>query len=118
MFQMREEVSKPWTRGCAGTPCSGRQKFSSGWLTILIFRAHVSKLDAKKPVVICGDFNVAHQEIDLKNPKTNKKNAGFTQEERDGFTDLLKAGFVDTFRHFKPDEKDAYTFWTYMMGCR
>ena len=86
--------------------------------TILILRAHVQKLDAKKPVIICGDFNVAHEEIDLKNPKTNKKNAGFTQEERDGFTDLLKAGFVDTFRHFKPDEKDAYTFWTYMMGCR
>jgi len=83
-----------------------------------MFRAHVQKLDAKKPVIICGDFNVAHEEIDLKNPKTNKKNAGFTQEERDGFTDLLKAGFVDTFRHFKPDEKDAYTFWTYMMGCR
>jgi len=83
-----------------------------------MFRAHVLKLDAKKPVVICGDFNVAHNEIDLKNPKTNKKNAGFTQEERDGFTDLLNAGFVDTFRHFKPDEKDAYTFWTYMMGCR
>ena len=87
-------------------------------MDIFILRAHVLKLDAKKPVIICGDFNVAHEEIDLKNPKTNKKNAGFTQEERDGFTDLLKAGFVDTFRHFKPDEKDVYTFWTYMMGCR
>ena len=63
-------------------------------------------------------MNVAHNEIDLKNPKTNKKNAGFTQEERDGFTDLLNAGFVDTFRHFEPDQKDAYAFWTYMMGCR
>jgi len=84
----------------------------------LMFRGHVQKLDAKKPVIICGDMNVAHNEIDLKNPKTNKKNAGFTQEERDGFTDLLKAGFVDTFRHFEPDKRDAYTFWTYMMGCR
>ena len=83
-----------------------------------ILRGHVQKLDAKKPVIICGDMNVAHNEIDLKNPKTNKKNAGFTQEERDGFTDLLNAGFVDTFRHFEPDKRDAYTFWTYMMGCR
>ena len=81
-------------------------------------REHVVKLDAKKPVIICGDMNVAHEEIDLKNPKTNKKNAGFTQQERDGFTELLKAGFVDTFRHFQPDKEDAYTFWTYMMGCR
>jgi len=83
-----------------------------------LFRNHVSKLDKLKPVIICGDLNVAHKEIDLKNPKTNKKNAGFTQEERDGFSELLSAGFVDSFRHFKPDEKDAYTFWTYMMGCR
>lgn len=83
-----------------------------------IFREHVRKLDSLKPVIVCGDMNVAHQEIDLKNPKTNKKNAGFTQEERDGFTELLEAGFVDTYRHFNPDEKDAYTFWTYMMGCR
>lgn len=83
-----------------------------------MFREHVVKLDAKKPVIICGDMNVAHEEIDLKNPKTNKKNAGFTQQERDGFTELLKAGFVDTFRHFQPDKEDAYTFWTYMMGCR
>ena len=120
MFQMLGKNSSPWTRGCVGTLRSGQLKV--GWMsqfqTILILRVHVSKLDAKKPVIICGDFNVAHEEIDLKNPKTNKKNAGFTQEERDGFTDLLNAGFVDTFRHFKPDEKDAYTFWTYMMGCR
>jgi len=81
-------------------------------------REHVKALDEKKPVIICGDMNVAHKEIDLKNPKTNKKNAGFTQEERDGFTELLEAGFEDSFRHFYPDKVDAYTFWTYMMGCR
>ena len=63
-----------------------------------LFRKHVETLDMKKPVIICGDMNVAHNEIDLKNPKTNKKNAGFTQEERDGFTELLGAGFVDSFR--------------------
>merc|ERR550525_501708 len=84
----------------------------------LMFRGHVQKLDAKKPVIICGDMNVAHNEIDLKNPKGNKKNAGFTQEERDGFSELLKAGFADTFRHFYPKKEGAYTFWTYMMNCR
>ena len=67
-------------------------------LHYLQFRSYVEKLDKKKPVIICGDMNVAHNEIDLKNPKTNKRNAGFTQEERDGFSQLLKAGFVDTFR--------------------
>jgi len=81
-------------------------------------REHLVALDKKKPVIVCGDMNVAHTEIDLKNPKTNKKNAGFTQEERDGFTELLGAGFEDSFRHFYPDKSDAYTFWTYMMGCR
>lgn len=83
-----------------------------------MLRKHVEKLDKLKPVIICGDMNVAHKEIDLKNPKTNKKNAGFTQEERDGFTELIDLGFVDSFRHFNPAKKDAYTFWTYMMGCR
>ena len=65
---------------------------------LLVSRKYVKKLDKKKPVIICGDMNVAHNEIDLKNPKTNKKNAGFTKEERDGFTELLGSGFVDTFR--------------------
>jgi len=82
------------------------------------FKDHVVALDKVKPVVICGDMNVAHKEIDLKNPKSNKKNAGFTQEERDGFTELIEAGFEDSFRHFNPDKVDAFTFWTYMMGCR
>jgi len=81
-------------------------------------REHLKKLDAKKPVILCGDMNVAHEEIDLKNPKTNTKNAGFTKEEREGMTTLLKEGFVDTFRHFYPDKKETYTFWTYMMNCR
>lgn len=82
------------------------------------FRAYLKELETKKPVVLCGDMNVAHQEIDLANPKTNKKNAGFTQEERDGFSALLDSGFVDSFRHLYPDTKGAYTFWTYMMNAR
>eukprot|EP00088_Acartia_fossae_P013940 TRINITY_DN1738_c0_g1_i2.p1 TRINITY_DN1738_c0_g1~~TRINITY_DN1738_c0_g1_i2.p1 ORF type:complete len:230 (-),score=72.60 TRINITY_DN1738_c0_g1_i2:373-999(-) len=82
------------------------------------FRKHLQELDAKKPVIVCGDLNVAHKEIDLKNPKTNTKNAGFTKEERDGFSTLLEAGFTDVYRHFYPEEKDKYTFWTYMMNCR
>ncbi len=83
-----------------------------------LLRSHVKKLDESKPVVLCGDMNVAHLEIDLANPKTNRKNAGFTQEERDGFTALLDEGFVDAYRHFYPDKEKAYTFWTYMMNCR
>ena len=83
-----------------------------------LLRKHLEALDAKKPVVLCGDLNVAHKEVDLANPKTNKKSAGFTQEERDGFTGLLQAGFVDTFRHFYPDKEKAFTFWTYMMNSR
>uniref|UniRef100_A0A1B0D6X3 DNA repair nuclease/redox regulator APEX1 n=1 Tax=Phlebotomus papatasi TaxID=29031 RepID=A0A1B0D6X3_PHLPP len=82
------------------------------------FQAFVSKLDQNKPVIICGDMNVAHQEIDLANPKTNKKNAGFTQEERDSLTKLFCLGFVDTFRHLYPKQAKAYTFWTYMMNAR
>jgi len=82
-----------------------------------MFRQHLAELDKTKPVVVCGDLNVAHQEIDLKNPKTNKRNAGFTQEEREGMTELLELGLVDTFRHLHPEEQQ-FTFWTYMMGCR
>lgn len=82
------------------------------------FRAYLSGLDEKKPLVLCGDLNVAHQEIDLKNPKGNRKNAGFTTEEREGFTQLLSAGFVDSFRELYPEQANAYTFWTYMMNSR
>ena len=73
------------------------------------FKAYLKKLEENKPVIVCGDMNVAHNEIDLKNPKTNRKNAGFTDEERGKFTDLLDAGFIDTFRYFYPDMKDIYS---------
>ena len=82
------------------------------------FRAYLLSLDAKKPVVVCGDFNVAHKEIDLKNPASNHHSAGFTDEERDKFTELLDAGFVDTFRQLYPDVKDQYTYWSYRFGAR
>ncbi|KAK7868494.1 hypothetical protein R5R35_001902 [Gryllus longicercus] len=82
------------------------------------FLKYVNDLDALKPVIICGDMNVSHQEIDIANPKSNTKNAGFTKEERAGMTKLLAQGFIDTFRHFYPDESGAYTFWTYMKAAR
>ncbi len=80
--------------------------------------AYVKKLDETKPVVLCGDLNVAHEEIDLKNPKTNRKNAGFSDEERAKFTAFLEAGFVDSFRYFYPDLEDAYSWWSYRMNAR
>lgn len=82
------------------------------------FRAYLQKLDARKPVIVCGDLNVAHREIDLKNPKTNRRNAGFTDEERQKFTELLDAGFTDTFRHFHPDAEGAYSWWSYRFKAR
>ncbi len=82
------------------------------------FRAYLLALDAKKPVIVCGDLNVAHKEIDLKNPKTNRKNAGFTDEEREKMTTLLDAGFTDSFRHFFPDLTDAYSWWSYRFRAR
>lgn len=82
------------------------------------FRDYLKKLDEQKPVIMTGDLNVAHEEIDLKNPKTNKKNAGFTQEERDKFTELLNAGFVDSFRYFYPDKTGAYSWWSYRFKAR
>ena len=82
------------------------------------FLAYLKKLEEKKPVVVCGDLNVAHQEIDLKNPKSNRKNAGFTDEERAKFTQWLNAGFTDTFRHFYPDQKDIYSWWSYRFKAR
>lgn len=80
--------------------------------------AYVKKLDETKPVVLCGDLNVAHEEIDLKNPKTNRKNAGFSDAERAKFTAFLEAGFVDSFRYFYPDLEDAYSWWSYRMNAR
>lgn len=82
------------------------------------FRAYLSALDAQKPVVLCGDLNVAHQEIDLKNPRTNHNNAGFTDAERDKFTKLLDAGFTDSFRYFHPDQTGAYSWWSYIRAAR
>ena len=81
-------------------------------------RKYLLELDSKKPVIMCGDLNVAHEEIDLKNPKTNRGNAGFTDEERAKMTELLQAGFTDTFRHKYPDKIDAYTWWSYMGKAR
>ncbi|MBQ3009935.1 MAG: exodeoxyribonuclease III [Oscillospiraceae bacterium] len=82
------------------------------------FRAHLQALDAVKPVIICGDLNVAHKEIDLKNPKSNVGNPGFSYEERDKFTELLGAGFTDTFRHLYPDLEGAYSWWSYRFNAR
>ena len=82
------------------------------------FRAYLLSLNEKKPVIMTGDLNVAHQEIDLKNPKTNRKNAGFTQEERDKFTELLNAGFVDSFRYLYPDVTGVYSWWSYRFKAR
>lgn len=82
------------------------------------FRAYLKRLDAVKPVVLCGDLNVAHKEIDLKNPKSNRRNAGFTDEERAKFGDLLEAGFIDTFRHFYPDAEGIYSWWSYRFKAR
>ena len=82
------------------------------------FRAYLKKLEEKKPVIVCGDLNVAHKEIDLKNPKTNRKNAGFTDEERGKFTELLDAGFIDTYRYFNPDKEGIYSWWSYRFSAR
>ena len=82
------------------------------------FLAYLKRLEEKKPVIFCGDLNVAHKEIDLKNPKTNHKNAGFTDEERGKFTELLESGFIDTFRHFYPDVEGIYSWWSYRFSAR
>lgn len=82
------------------------------------FKDYLKKLDEKKPVIVCGDLNVAHKEIDLKNPKTNKKNAGFTIEERTKFSELLENGFTDTFRYFYPDMEEIYSWWSYRFKAR
>ena len=102
------------------TPNSGRElarlEYRMQWEEA--FKEYLKKLDNKKPVIICGDLNVAHKEIDLKNPKTNRKNAGFTDEERGKMTNLLSAGFTDTYRKLYPDKQDAYTWWSYMGKAR
>ena len=82
------------------------------------FRSYLLDLDKQKPVIVCGDMNVAHEEIDIKNPKTNRHNAGFTDEERAKMTQLLESGFTDTFRFFYPDRKDIYSWWSYRFHAR
>ncbi|MCQ1531222.1 exodeoxyribonuclease III [Lutispora saccharofermentans] len=82
------------------------------------FRRYLMELDRVKPVILCGDLNVAHKEIDLKNPKSNRRNAGFTDEEREKMTKLLDSGFIDSFRHFYPDKEGAYSWWSYMGNAR
>lgn len=82
------------------------------------FRIYLNRLDEIKPVILCGDLNVAHKEIDLKNPSTNRRSAGFTDEERGKFTELLESGFTDSFRHFYPDKEGAYTWWSYLTKAR
>lgn len=82
------------------------------------FLVYLKRLEENKPVIFCGDLNVAHKEIDLKNPKTNRKNAGFTDEERGKFSNLLEAGFVDTFRYFYPDQEGIYSWWSYRFSAR
>ena len=93
-----------------------RLKYRMDWEEA--FLKYVKDLDKKKPVIYCGDLNVAHQEIDLKNPKTNHMNAGFTDEERNCFTNVLKNGFVDSYRFLYPDKKDVYSWWSYMFKSR
>ncbi len=82
------------------------------------FREYLKQLKTNKPVILCGDLNVAHNEIDLKNPSTNRHNTGFTDEERNQMTNLLNAGFVDSFRYLYPDKKDCYSWWSYMFHAR
>ena len=102
------------------TPNSGRElarlEYRMDWEEA--FKKYLIELDKQKPVIICGDLNVAHTEIDLKNPKSNRKNAGFTDEERNKIDNLLNAGFTDTFRKIYPDKEGAYTWWSYMFNAR
>lgn len=93
-----------------------RLEFRMAWEDT--FRAYLVELDQMKPVIVCGDLNVAHQEIDLKNPKTNRGSAGFSDEERAKFTELLESGFVDTYRFFNPEQEGAYTWWSYRFKAR
>lgn len=105
---------------CCYTPNSQRElarlEYRMTWEDA--FRNYLLELDKKKPVILCGDLNVAHQEIDLKNPKTNRKNAGFSDEERAKMTELLDSGFTDTFRHLYPDAIEQYSWWSYMGKAR
>lgn len=94
----------------------GRLPYRLEWQDV--FRKYLKYLDSRKPVIICGDLNVAHNEIDIKNPKANRHNAGFTDEERQKMTELLSEGFIDSFRYLYPDARDAYTWWSYVTKAR
>lgn len=102
------------------TPNSGtglkRLDFRMGWEAV--FQDYLDELNQTKPVILCGDLNVAHEEIDIKNPKTNHHNAGFTDEERQQFSHLLSRGYIDTFRYQHPDETDRYSWWSYRFNAR
>ena len=102
------------------TPNSGRELARLDYRMVWEeeFKKYLKKLDENKPIIVCGDLNVAHKEIDLKNPKTNKKNAGFTDEEREKMTKLIETGFTDTFRYLYQDKENAYTWWSYMGHAR
>ena len=102
------------------TPNSGRELARLEYRMIWedAFKEYLKKIDKNKPVIICGDLNVAHKEIDLKNPKTNRKNAGFTDEERNKISNLLASGFTDSYRKLYPDKENAYTWWSYMGNAR
>ena len=102
------------------TPNSGRELARLEYRMIWEneFKKYLQKLDLVKPVILCGDLNVAHKEIDLKNPKSNRKNAGFTDEEREKIDTLLKSGFIDTFRKIYPNKENSYTWWSYMRNAR
>lgn len=102
------------------TPNSGRELARLDYRMVWEeeFKKYLKDLDKKKPIIVCGDLNVAHNEIDLKNPKTNRKNAGFTDEEREKMTKLLETGFTDTFRYLYPAKENAYTWWSYMGHAR
>ena len=141
---LRRRLPKPFLRSCLGIPehdTEGRAvtlEFDDHFLVCVYtpnaqdglkridyrmrwedaFRGYLCELDRQKPVIACGDMNVAHEEIDLKNPKTNAGNAGFSDEERGKFTELLAAGFTDSFRWLYPDRKDAYSWWSYRAAAR
>ena len=102
------------------TPNSGRELARLDYRMTLeeAFKQYLENLDKDKPVILCGDLNVAHKEIDLKNPKTNRKNAGFTDEEREKMTNLLNSGFTDSYRHLYPNRENSYTWWSYMGNAR
>jgi len=105
---------------CVYTPNSKRELLRLDYRMVWedVFKKYLKSLEKNKPVIVCGDLNVAHKEIDLKNPKTNRRNAGFTDEERERMTILLDSGYIDTYRYFYPNKEDVYSWWSYMFNAR